>query len=695
SMSEPCWTTVFLGLLLLLLRNSSVSGEDAAQGFQRIYQTEQTVRQAKGQQMRSFINASIDPCVDFYAFACGNWKSASTPSEQAEQQVQRDLLLLLEEPMRRVDSNIARQAKEFFKTCLTAQAQQSQQQQQFLTEFIQQNGGFPAVPGSQWEVHHHDYDWLRVIGGLRQRYGMDILIGLRVGYNYASVLENSLYLSEPSTLIPRELCTRNRVDIRDSIYEPLEHHIASELKAWLALGNEEAARLAADILSFEHELCGGMRNGSHDLWDAELQLYESNYTRKTLPEFSQLYDLNLESFVTASYDQVIFKPVYMAAPEYFRQLKRTVTAHNISLVANYVMYRAFSALNFPLEDRPQSRKAECFKRVKNQLPSALGELYARQFAIEDTKKDVDRLYDHLQDALRQSLSADWLEEGSRRVGQRKLLDLKLQVPSYERSINLKLQLERGNYWKSLRQLLGAVQSQRSGQLFEEEAITPSDPVEAFEARVRLRPVQRRLDMGLALLQPPAFDRHFGHAFRFATLGFKLARQLVMAFDDPHWSKGLLERDNWDGLTAWRYHIKSDCFTREVANYLRANESATNRLLTDSGAVNVAFRAYLTWLGFQEPNNDFNVLAKETLPGLNYSNTALFFVAYAQQYCSLEEIRPKEDQTMPRGFVYSAKQNHSWTRLEVNGPLRNLAEFAREFRCPIGSPMNPATKCSIY
>ncbi|EDW80610.1 uncharacterized protein Dwil_GK11620 [Drosophila willistoni] len=678
------------GLLAIII--CQTFGQDTLPtSFQRIFQTEDSVRKTKSNEMRSFLNLSADPCTDFYEYACGNWKAIGNPFTQLEQRTDVDLVHLLEDTPHRNDSALARQAKEFYKSCLMAGGQQDHQQQQFLSEFIKQNGGFPAVPGSHWEVHYHSYDWIRVLGKLRHLFGMDILIGLRLGYNYENVQENSIYLSEPNTLIPRELCRnakKQRLDLTNPLYEALEERVGSELKHWLALGNEESARLATEIITFEHELCGGMQG--LEPWDAELTLYEGNYTRKTLAELSHIYGLDLEAYVTASFDKNIYKPVYMAAPDYYRQLQRTVAAHNLSQVANYIMYRAVAALTFPLEDRPPLRQLECLERIKQLLPTGLGELYTRQFGNdEETKRELLELYKYLHDSLKQSISVDWIEEGSRRVALRKLTNLHLWLPEYERPQAYKIHLERSQYWKNLHKLLGLVEGQQQlNRLYDESLPNPNDPLEAYETRLRYRPVQQRLDIGWAWFQPPHYDARYGHAMRYATLGVALAQQMTLAFDDLHWSKGLLERDSWDGLTAWRYHNRTDCFYRQVKEYLQHNVTATKQLIGDSAALNMAFRAYLTWLGFQEPNNDFTRLIKETLPGLNYTNTALFFVAYSQQYCQLE------DKEMPSA-VYSLRDNHSWTRLKVNGPLSNLPEFSTEFHCALGTPMNPADKCSTY
>ncbi|KAL7729194.1 hypothetical protein ACLKA6_009656 [Drosophila palustris] len=694
-MSESSWLRVLLLLFILLLEALHQVDSGDGDTFQRVFQTEETVRQGKSQEMRRHMNQSADPCTDFYAFACGNWKGESTPQSNLQQLIDKDLLRLLDEPAHGKDSPVARQAKEFYKSCLVAQSRQNQQQQQFLSEFIQQNGGFPAVPGSNWPVYHQGYDWLQVLGRLRKSYGMEILIGLRVGYNYQSIQENSIYLTEPTTLIPRELCTRRRLDIRDEAYAAIEQLVAAQLKTWLAMGNEASARLAADIVSFEHELCGGM----HDLeaWDAELNLYTAKYPRETLAGLGQAFGMEFETYVSSSFsNQDISRPVYMAAPDYYRQLKRTVDAHNVSQLANYIMYRAVATLTFPLDDKPGRRPAHCLASVKRLLPSALGELYARQYASVEVNSTLRELFGQLQDALKQSVSAEWLEEGSRRIAQKKLSNLQVMLPAYEKPLVLRLQLERNNYWHNLRQLLGEVQSKQFNRLFEEGMPAPSDPVESYETRVLYRPVQHRVDLGWALLQPPGYDERYGNALRYATLGTALARQMVTVFDEMHWSVGLRERDNWDRLTEWRYHNRSECFSRHVEEYLRANRTATEELIGRSAGLNIAFHAYLTWLGFQEPNNDFTRLTKETLPGLNYSNTALFFLAFAQQHCNPREHPEKEEpDPWPPALTYSARQRHSWTRLLVNGPLRNLPDFAQEFHCPAGTPMNPAEKCIIY
>lgn len=76
-----------------------------------------------------------------------------------------------------------------------------------------------------------------------------------------------------------------------------------------------------------------------------------------------------------------------------------------------------------------------------------------------------------------------------------------------------------------------------------------------------------------------------------------------------------------------------------------------------------------------------------LPGLNLTHDQLFFLNYAQIWCG--SMRPEDALTKVRSSV------HSPGPIRVLGPLSNSWDFAKAYDCPIGSPMNPTNKCSVW
>jgi neprilysin len=108
----------------------------------------------------------------------------------------------------------------------------------------------------------------------------------------------------------------------------------------------------------------------------------------------------------------------------------------------------------------------------------------------------------------------------------------------------------------------------------------------------------------------------------------------------------------------------------------------NEDTADNGGIKLAYRAYEKW---QQTTQS----PQKRLIALDFTPKQLFWISYAQFYCSV--IREKQKRIQLQNF-----EVHSFDRFRVKGPLLNSEEYAEDFKCPIKSEMNPGTKrCAIW
>lgn len=102
-------------------------------------------------------------------------------------------------------------------------------------------------------------------------------------------------------------------------------------------------------------------------------------------------------------------------------------------------------------------------------------------------------------------------------------------------------------------------------------------------------------------------------------------------------------------------------------------------IADNGATKQSYRAYKRWEKLH---------GKETkLPGLPYSTEQMFWISAAQIWCAYD--RPEFMKVKIR------TDSHALEQFRVIGSLGNNDDFARDFNCPVGSPMNPTNKCEVW
>lgn len=102
-------------------------------------------------------------------------------------------------------------------------------------------------------------------------------------------------------------------------------------------------------------------------------------------------------------------------------------------------------------------------------------------------------------------------------------------------------------------------------------------------------------------------------------------------------------------------------------------------IADNGALKIAYRAYENWVKKHG--------VEAMVPGLRRSNQQMFFLSYAQLWCS--KFSPT--QTFRRANV----DTHALPIYRVNGVLSNMEEFAKAYNCPKDSKLNPEKRCRVW
>ncbi|XP_034485769.1 neprilysin-4 [Drosophila innubila] len=700
---------------------------------------EHRARQIISRDMSKYMNLSVDPCMDFYEYACGNWAGfhtrqlregeLGTVQQLVESGIVDQLLNLLKLPLpppnhpneySATGAANVRKVCSFYDTCVAVEAN-AEERRQFLMKILQENGGLRNVPKSNYQPN---VSWLQTLANLRRNYGLDILIGLSVDLNLQQMRGNSIYLGEPRlTIIPVEHCNAlatQQANFHEDVFEQLQQQVADNMNDWFEMETGEAARFAGDLIRFEFELCKRMRE--HQSLPATDQQQESAqppvypgrsrtgqdrlrqqpggssfYPRMTLTELTSKLgnSLDFKSFVEGILEMNYVDYVYVRSQNYLEHVVRTAKANNHYTISGYILYLALLQLNQPPEEHAMLRPRQCVHVMQRLFPQVLGDMYQRKVHQYDAQHDIEEVFKDLVKAFDELLRVEWLNENDRRAARIRLGEYHTEFPNYQGIDLSELHFQNNDdYWRKLEITLKFNAREQFNSLrgndFGQSAVAGLD---AFEVRAALVPRKQTVLVGWGLLQTPYYNYFYPKALKYALLGHRLASALLMAFDNDGWNKHPQATATWSEQTIENYKNVSECQRAQYSNYLAddpsefRNATRLREIIAEGGALNVAFKAYLNWLE-QQDHKMTTLLSRETLPELNFTNTQLFFIYFAQTHCW---AKPGEE-SPPEGMPL---MQHTPQRWDVNGPLSNSEEFGREFGCALGSPMNSGNKCLIF
>ncbi|KAK6640361.1 hypothetical protein RUM44_012054 [Polyplax serrata] len=670
------------------------------------------IRAIQAEKMLSYMDPTVDPCEDFYQYACGNWeKKNPIPEDKAGfdtfemlreslDSILRDLLL---EPVENDTSDAVRKAKDLFESCMNE-------------DWIQERGNEPLYVLSRslkgWplitpEWNATDFDWVDLMARLRL-YNNDILLAQWVGPDIKNSADYIIQFDQTSLGLP----TRDYyLQPFNAVYLDAYRNYMIQIAVLLGVNRKNATTEANDVIDFETRL-------------AEITTSEED--RRNISELYVKMSLAKLSNVVPEIDWLRYLTIVLArkvdqeenvvvfALKYFKDLVKLIKTSSHRTVANYLMWRFMrhrvNYLGKEFQDAKQDfylvlygrkkappRWTSCVSHVNSNMGMALGSMFVQRYFDESSKNDTVSMTRDIMHSFKNILNTtEWIGGKTKLLALNKVnaMTLRIGYPDFildedelnqrYNNVNISKKLYFENSLNLISHLARVELDRLNTKVNKTMWNTPPAVVNAYYSRNK-----NQIMFPVGILQPPFYHKHFPKSLNYGGIGIVIGHEITHGFDD----RGRLfdEHGNldrwWDEGAIEKFHQKAKCLIDQYSSYtIRDIDIQINGVHTqgeniaDNGGIKQAFKAYERWLSQNDASN-------ENLPGLNATNFQLFFLNFAQVWCG--GMRPEASKSKLKTAV------HSPGKFRVIGTLSNSEEFALAFNCSTNSTMNLAKKCKVW
>jgi endothelin-converting enzyme/putative endopeptidase len=639
------------------------------------------------------MNKTVDPCVDFYQFACGNWIAKNPlPSDRSrwgrfnELQNHNETVLLdilqgaaVVKPGR---SLLDQKIGDAYASCMD-------------TATINKKGIAPLKPElERIEAMASEEEAIAELVRLHRA-------GIPVVFNFSAQPD----AKDSSKMIA--MVGQGGLSLPDRDYylktdpksvEIREHYVAHVTKMFQLAGDsaEDAASKAKMVLELETDLA----KASADR--VSMRDPNKRYHIMTVSELAALSPiLAWESYFKAM-GAPSFQTLNVSNPDFFKQIAGSLPNDSIepwkAYFAYHVIRRAAPELSEPFENESfdfwqkyltgvkeqRPRSFRCVTAVDRGLGDLLGEKYIEVAFSAEAKTQITQLVDHLESAMAQDIKdLPWMTADTKKAALAKLQAITNNVgyPKKWRDYG-KVTIARDDYFGNSERIAGFTrerQIEKIGKATDktEWGMTPPT-VNAFYS-----PQNNSINFPAGILQAPFFDPKRDIALNYGGVGAVIGHEMTHGFDDQGRKfdgDGNL-RDWWTPADGAEFEKRAACIANEYSGFTSVDDVKLNGRLTlgentaDNGGIRVSFQALNEALKGKQDQKD------------GFTADQRFFLGFAQVWC--ENVAPQEARQR------AMTDPHSPGRFRVNGTLKNVPEFQKAFSCKAGQPMVSDNACRVW